>query len=369
MVKSWFSRALFGSVTFEEAEEYLEFQYRFLIVVMVAAGLATALFLAGAATQVNQIGSPHVRSMAAYTAVCAALWLTLRGRKRTFRPVAYLYLTACQLEYLSALVFVPEDEMRILWFVTNVPGVYLLLGQRVGAVVTGLTLAGLAFGNQYLQAPYSPNALATLLVGLLYLAVFFHAYANQSVSYFKRMRQLNQQLRDAAARDPLTGLMNSRAYYEGCEQALASAQRAGLPCSVLFVDLDHFKAINDRHGHAAGDEVLRRVSGQLRSQVRRSDLVGRVGGEEFSVFLPGADVAQALAIAEKLRRDIEGLCIAVAADLTLNVTASIGAAQADSQGSATIGQLHQDADAAMYRAKAAGRNRVSLLDGLGTVAG
>ena len=361
MVTAWIEWLLFGGAGFEEDEEYRAFQYRFLIVVMVAAGLATAVLLAGALTQVNRIASPHLQAMAGFTALSALLWLALRGRPRAFRPVAHAYLIACQLEYVSALVFVPEDEMRILWFVTNVPGVCLLLGQRVGALVTGLTVLGLALGNRHLQAPYSTHALATLLVGLVYLAVFFHSYANQSLSYFKRMRELNRRLREAATRDPLTGLLNARAYREGSEQALAQAQRAGQPRAVLFVDLDHFKAVNDCHGHAAGDEVLRRVAGQLRSRVRRSDFVGRIGGEEFSLFLPGASLSDALRVAEQLRSGIEALAIDIGDGKTLRVTASIGVAGADRPGD-SVGELHRHADAAMYRAKAAGRNRVSQLD-------
>jgi diguanylate cyclase (GGDEF)-like protein len=246
--------------------------------------------------------------------------------------------------------------------------VYLLLGQRVGALVTGLTVIGLALGNRHLQAPYSSNALATLLVGLVYLAVFFHSYVNQSLSYFRRMRALNSRLREAATQDPLTGLMNARAYHDGAQQALAQAQRAGQPSAVLFVDLDHFKAINDRHGHAAGDEVLRRVAAELRSRVRRSDWVGRIGGEEFSLFLPGAPLTEALRVAEQLRSGIEALSIDIDGGQTLAVTASIGVAPAERPG-LSIAELLRQADAAMYLAKAAGRNRVSQLDGAEWVPG
>jgi diguanylate cyclase (GGDEF)-like protein len=120
-----------------------------------------------------------------------------------------------------------------------------------------------------------------------------------------------------------------------------------------------FKAVNDTHGHAAGNEVLRRMAAQVHVRVRRSDLAGRISGEAFSVFLPDTHEAQALMLAEKLRASIEVLSIEVG-DPRLRITASIGVA-ASSRSDGSMAQLQQQADTAMYRAKAQGRNRVSNL--------
>lgn len=297
--------------------------------------------------------------MRVFTALSLLLWWLLRGHKDRYHAVAWSYLLLCQLEYTSALLFVPADEMRVLWFVTNVPGVYLVLGRRVGGLVSVATMVGLVLVTPHLSARYSTNALATLLVGMAYLAAFFHFYANLSISYLARIRALNERLLDLAMHDVLTGLLNARAYYESCDRALLAGQRAGRPCAVLFIDLDHFKAANDTHGHAAGDEVLRRVATQLRTQVRRSDLAGRIGGEEFSVFLPDTPEAQAPVLAEKLRSGIEALHIEVG-DLRLHITASIGVA-ASTTSVPSMARLQQQADMAMYQAKAQGRNRVSNL--------
>lgn len=351
-------RLLFGDVRFEASEEYLEFQYKFLCIVILAGAVLTGLLVAGSHSGANRIDPAHVRSMTLFTLGSAAFWLALRGRKRRFLAVGWTYELFCMLEYVSALYYVSEDEFRVVWFLINIPGVYLLLGQRAGLAITAATAAGLAFGNAHLPAPYSPNAMATLLASVIYLGLFFHVYADRSMSYFVRMRESNRQLYHLAMHDPLTGAMNARAYYQGCDQMIQLSRRSGAPYSVLFVDLDHFKAVNDSHGHAAGDLVLKAAADCIGRHVRASDLLGRVGGEEFSVFLPDTPLRAAVQVAENIRRGIEALEIRVAPDTRLGITASIGVAS--SQGTAqTLKDIQQQADIAMYEAKKGGRNRVS----------
>ena len=121
------------------------------------------------------------------------------------------------------------------------------------------------------------------------------------------MNDANDQLRVQAARDPLTGVMNARAYYAATERLITLSLRTGKPFSVLFVDLDHFKSINDRYGNEAGDIVLKEVPASLAKNARDCDALGRIGGEEFSLFLPNTDLVGAEVVAEKLRTAIEGL--------------------------------------------------------------
>lgn len=352
-------RFLFGQATFSENEEYQAFRYKLLILLMVTGALFTALFIAGNATDVNPIRGWHRWSMTTFTSGALLLWLWLRGRPDRFWHAAWTYEALCLLEYTSALVFVPFDELRILWFYVNVPGVFILLGQRAGWAITGSTALGLVAVNGQIEAPYSSNALATGVLGLIYLGVVFHAYVDRSLSYFMRMRDYNRKLHELATRDPLTGVMNARAYYADCDQKIRLCQRHGRPFSVLFVDLDHFKRINDTQGHAAGDEVLRTVAHTLRQSIRGSDLLGRIGGEEFSVFLPETDLQGATRLAEGLRAAVESCRPNVGPD-RITVTASIGVA-ASSAPTATMQAIQEQADEAMYQAKQGGRNRVSVL--------
>jgi diguanylate cyclase (GGDEF)-like protein len=155
-----------------------------------------------------------------------------------------------------------------------------------------------------------------------------------------------------ARTDALTGLPNRRYILEACERELAAARRYGRAFSVLLFDLDHFKALNDTHGHAAGDAALVAVAGVLERQVRKPDLPARFGGEEFLVLLPDARESCALAAAERLRATIRDL------DLTpTRITASFGVATWQPADDGVEDMLAR-ADRALYRAKRAGRDRV-----------
>ncbi len=247
--------------------------------------------------------------------------------------------------------------MRVIWFLTNVPGVYILLGQRAGVWITVLSILGLAMFNSSLPRPYSSNALATLLSALAYLGAFFHVYGARSISYFVRMRDSNQRLRHLASHDPLTDLLNAGAYYASCDQMIHFANRHQQAFSVLFVDLDHFKKINDTYGHEAGDIVLKSVATTLQKSVRQSDVIGRIGGEEFSILLPDTDTVGAVKLAEHIRLEIERLMPEIGA-LRIKVTASIGVASCAHHGE-SMATIQKQADQAMYEAKQQGRNRVS----------
>jgi len=173
-------------------------------------------------------------------------------------------------------------------------------------------------------------------------------------------RRLLAALQGQANTDPRTGLANSRAFDAAVEDALAS-RASHEPASVLMLDIDHFKRFNDRHGHPAGDEALRTFAGVLRSCMREGDVAARYGGEEFAVLLPGVDRDAAATIAERIRSRTETTIISLSPGLTDRITVSVGIASAPEQGLERITLLRL-ADEALYRAKAAGRNRVAWAD-------
>jgi len=169
---------------------------------------------------------------------------------------------------------------------------------------------------------------------------------------------MHQQLTAAARTDAKTGLLNAAAWQREADAEVARAQRAGSPLALLLVDVDHFKRVNDSHGHLAGDEVLRALATELRRQVRESDVVGRFGGEEFTVLLPRTDDTGACRIAERLRASAARLSVA-AAGARISVTVSIGVAVLGQHGRDLFALLAA-ADDALYRAKDAGRDRVRV---------
>ncbi|MDB5686748.1 MAG: hypothetical protein JWR77_1337 [Rhizorhabdus sp.] len=169
-------------------------------------------------------------------------------------------------------------------------------------------------------------------------------------------RKLEAELRAMALTDTLTGLANRRHFEARGDAEIAALRKTGKPLALLMIDIDHFKAINDTHGHPVGDEVLKAVAARCRGALRDEDMVARLGGEEFVVLLPGTDVAEAAAIAERLREAIASVPV-MAGSAVIEVHASLGGAMAGPPPE-TIDTLLDRADAALYRAKTGGRNRV-----------
>ncbi len=174
----------------------------------------------------------------------------------------------------------------------------------------------------------------------------------------------NRRLKRKVASDPLTGISNRRHFDRALDREVRRARREQLPLSLIFLDLDEFKHFNDTYGHAAGDDVLRRVARTLDESFRRGgDLVARYGGEEFAVILPGVDARRAGLYAERLRRRIWRMAISVGADANDRITISGGVATitpgAPGFVDASPDALLRAADQALYRAKCLGRNRIA----------
>lgn len=160
-----------------------------------------------------------------------------------------------------------------------------------------------------------------------------------------------------AATDPLTQVYNRRYFFRVGEPALAGRLLQELPVSVLLLDVDHFKSINDRWGHAVGDAVLKEVARTCQQGVTQKEVLARFGGEEFVVLLFRPSASDGLAVADQLRQSVEALRIMVAGAEPMRLTVSVGVATASTEGP-SMDDLIVAADAAMYRAKQGGRNRV-----------
>jgi two-component system, cell cycle response regulator len=175
------------------------------------------------------------------------------------------------------------------------------------------------------------------------------------VALQKALLETNRRLEELSLTDSLTRVANRRAFDERLEEAYERSRRYDRPLSLVVIDVDHFKAINDTHGHDAGDQVLRCVADVLADSSRHSDFVARIGGEEFAVLLPETALFDAMQFGEKLRCNI-----AIAPIPTGSVTISIGVVNMPHSRVASSAELFRAADQALYRAKANGRNRVEM---------
>ncbi len=188
------------------------------------------------------------------------------------------------------------------------------------------------------------------------LVPFVSVYLDESAPVLESKR-LMETLREANLRDPMTGLNNRRFLEEYIDTLLGVVQRRQAHLSILMLDLDYFKMINDTHGHDAGDTMLKALAKTLRQAVRASDMVIRYGGEEFLIILQDTKAEDGMRVAENIRFAVEELKVPVSPGVTLNKTISIGVADFPGD-SATFWQAIKFADVALYKAKESGRNRV-----------
>jgi diguanylate cyclase (GGDEF)-like protein len=264
------------------------------------------------------------------------------------------------------------------WWVEDVLSLLLMLS--IPVLITGAVLAwqhGGRRGGLFLGA-WVPALLLTILRVLqlrmqwplpLWLEFGLPAalsYANLVLAFvlagqtlsFRYERDVAHKL---AEHDPLTGVLNRRAILARLRAEFVKARQSGEPLSLLFLDLDHFKNVNDSFGHRAGDQCLRSVIAPIAGELRQGDALGRYGGEEFLILLPGAGASDAEVVAERIRRRVQEMPMIVSG-MRIGLTVSLGVAAVDTE-VAVPDDLIERADAALYRSKSGGRNLVSTHEG------
>lgn len=234
------------------------------------------------------------------------------------------------------------------------------------ACVATIGALGLTQNDPALLLNNRVNVLTIMVMGWVLARLLWHKTVER-VQLQRELQASNEQLRrqeaelrELATHDPLTRALNRRAFFERGQFLLQVAQRHQRPLALIAIDLDHFKHINDVHGHPAGDAVLRRVAEFVSSHLRQSDLVARYGGEEFMVLLPDTDLPSAQTLAEKLRAGLADAPFPWE-DRVLRLTSSFGVTA--STPVSTMDDLYAQADKALYLAKQAGRNRVEVWGG------
>lgn len=341
----------------DAALQTMALRRRFLIIVIAAGLLWGGVMQIPASLGWAPLGPAQTRNNLMFVAVSIAALLIVWRRPRSFLPVAVAYF-ACAFLYASAAQFlVVEDELRMLLFFPLVGAIFLIVGSAAAWIAILAAIGVFATASAQGSIRVSPLATSTFVLALGVTGLFFQAFSQQATRALTMIARQNRALDAAAKKDHLTHLLNLRAFREAM-QAHVDGLRPDAGFSVAFVDVDHFKSINDRYGHAIGDAVLVALAGTLKAAVRARGEVARIGGEEFAVLLPGADLTEAAPAAERMRAAVAAMQVA-AGGATLSVTVSIGLAASRSSFD-TIDALLQAADAAMYEAKRGGRNRVAL---------
>ena len=218
-----------------------------------------------------------------------------------------------------------------------------------------LAYLGLDAATQVIPVRYALPDAATTALRWLSITIVFVMFGYTGRYYVQRVAEAEARLRELATTDAMSGLWNRRHFQALAEGELARARRQGGALSVVLADIDHFKQVNDRYGHEAGDHVIRHVSKTMREQLRAGDLIGRWGGEEFILLLPGCDAAGAAQLCERMRRHVSGSPCDIGGQ-QIPVTVSFGVMPLPLD--EPFEQAVRHADGALYRAKNAGRNRV-----------
>ncbi len=181
------------------------------------------------------------------------------------------------------------------------------------------------------------------------------------VGLLLRIHVDEQEMRSLASYDSLTGLPSRHAFFDNASNYVSLAQREHKTFSVMIIDLDHFKSINDRYGHPAGDAVLKLFADVVNSVARRSDIIGRVGGEEFAIVLPSTNASKALEFSERLHHAINQAVLKYKGS-AIRYTASIGLSEFDTDSEDSLDDLLASADLALYQAKQSGRNQTATFN-------
>ena len=325
---------------------------------------------------IDSAGSPqraaYVPLIAAtIVTLVAALALDLSGH---YRPAAVL-ATACAglAPWVAVAIDVSilsGDFVPMAYVIVSILLSSILLSARFTAAVSAAQIAALCLVLILAPSTREMNwpSLLLFVLAISALSVISNLLNRKNLTQIGRQnRQLEESealMREQSVRDHVTGLFNRRYLEETLQRELHRAEREESPVAVIMLDIDHFKRFNDLYGHRAGDAVLQAIGGFLRAHVREADIACRYGGEEFTLILPGAPRDVALVRAELLRTTVRRLKPEFAEGTLRSITLSLGVSFFPEHG-VTAGELLAASDAALYRAKAQGRDRV-IVAGPGT---
>lgn len=314
--------------------------------------LVAAMTICAGLGYVNLFSSPMLAAFELTFALYSFVLILLSRPKRLLFKISLLFLLALYSLLLFALAFPGEHKTAVVWILAIPVLSHFLLGRWYGLwiSVTFIMLSIIIVVGRSLLLDEAANIFLhvnELLAALVILAIS-HVYEVSRVRAHYKLLHL-------ATTDNLTSLANRTRFLDVFERERNHAERNKTPFSMLLIDLDDFKLVNDRYGHDVGDDVLRYVAASIQHRIRKTDLACRIGGEEFGILLPGADLSRAIGVAEDIRKAIADVPYAKA-EIVIPLSVSTGVAEYGEDG-VDLASLYSAADGFMYKAKAAGRNK------------
>ncbi|WP_373034123.1 GGDEF domain-containing protein [Sulfurovum sp.] len=344
---------------FREDEDLLQFKFKMLNSIFPIIAFFAALFGLMSDLAVHDLGPIHSKVNYVYSFLTLLLIFFLRQSKENYEKAAQLLLLISFATFTSALIFVTQNEFRIIWFYLLILGAYMLKDSKSGIFYTVATVGIILAANFFVDLQLSQKAINASILGLMIGSFLSLIYTNKITDYENSLKEQNSTLSILASTDYLTGIMNRRLFNEISKHYFQTAQRDNLNLTLLLLDLDHFKSINDSYGHQSGDQVLIHFVKIIEKTIRKSDIFARIGGEEFAILLSQTDYDTAYDFAEKIRTEIENMTVQYEGK-EISVTTSIGISK-NSKTDNSFDDMFTRADQAMYQAKKAGRNQTCYI--------
>ena len=351
---------LYSGFKFSSDEDLLKFKFKMLNSIFIIVAFFSALFGLLSDLGINDLGPVHSKVDYLYSFLTLGLIFYLRRSKKNYIMAAYILLLISLLTFTSALIYVPHDEFRMIWFYLLIFAAYIINGTRLGLMSTIASISIILTVNAFIDLNLSQTAINSGILGLVIGSFFAYIYTNKITSYEASLKKQNSSLSLLASTDYLTGTMNKRMFNEISQHYFQTAQKNNLHLTLLLLDLDHFKKVNDTYGHQAGDLLLKRFAKTLQRILNKSDIFARIGGEEFAVLLSQTNSDEAYILAEKIRVEIEKDCIDYEGQV-ICVTTSIGISE-NFENDTEFENIFSRADMALYKAKNEGRNRTCYAD-------
>lgn len=350
-----FENLLYSGFTFSEDENLLKYKFKMINSILLIIVFFPALFGLLSDLGINDIGEIHSKVDYVYSLLTVFLIFYLRKAKENFIRTTDLLLLFSILTFTSALIFVPQDEFRMIWFFLLVFVAYALGGTKKGVIVTIISIIIILISNYFLDLRLSQVAINSSILGIVIGSLLFKFYSNKISDYERTLLEKNAVLHTLASTDSLTGTANRRVFTEVFKRYFELCQRDNKDLTLLTLDLDHFKNINDTHGHQVGDMILIKFSNVIQSLLRKSDTFARIGGEEFAILLFNTDTKGASTLAEKIHQHVNAITICCGNE-DVSVTTSIGISQ-NMKTDTSINDIFGRSDNALYEAKRLGRDQ------------